>query len=245
MRTFPFIFIPLHSSNSSIPLLYEDSYPNSPHSYPQFPTFPAYSPHCHPYYPLSYPASQHSHPDSPHSHHSHPDYLHSYPDSPHSHHSHPDSPQFSPWFSAFSSFSHSVLRFPIPAFTESPLKRFRCFVNEDIFLKTYINKEIKIFAIRNLNALNAKWVPHFIKVTGIYCLYQASEQVIFSQFKEDTVPQLQHIFVHTTPDWLQFCFLCRICLVEAFHCVQKILWCYFSGHVNGHDPFFCHFPSPC
>ena len=58
----------------------------------------------------------HSHPNSPHSHpiphipriphldslHSHPDFLHSHPDYPHSH----DSP-------------HSILRFPIPVFTDS------------------------------------------------------------------------------------------------------------------------------
>ena len=50
-------FIPFHSSNSSIPFLYEDSKPDS----------------------------HHSHPDSPHSHHS----------------------------------PHSVLRFPIPAFTDN------------------------------------------------------------------------------------------------------------------------------
>ena len=61
MNTFPFIFIPLHSYNSSIPLLYEDSHPDSPHSDPD-------SPH-------SDPDSPHSHPDTPHSHHS----LHSAP----------------------------------------------------------------------------------------------------------------------------------------------------------------------
>ena len=49
MHTFPFIFIPLLSSNSSVLLLDEDSHPDSPHS--------------RPYYP-------HSHTDSPHSHHS-------------------------------------------------------------------------------------------------------------------------------------------------------------------------------
>ena len=48
------------------------------------------------------PNSPHSHPDSSHS---QPDSLHSRPDSPHSHHS-----------------SHSVPRFPIPAFTDSQIK---------------------------------------------------------------------------------------------------------------------------
>ena len=65
MHTFPFIFIPLHSSNSSIPLLYEDSHPDSPNSHVQFPAF-------HSYYP-------HSHPDSLHSHHFHPDSSYSHP----------------------------------------------------------------------------------------------------------------------------------------------------------------------
>ena len=40
MHTRPFIFIPLHSSNSSIPLLHENSHPDSPDSQPQFPAFP-------------------------------------------------------------------------------------------------------------------------------------------------------------------------------------------------------------
>ena len=35
-----FFFIPLHSSDSSVPLPYEDSHPDFPHSYPQFPAFP-------------------------------------------------------------------------------------------------------------------------------------------------------------------------------------------------------------
>ena len=49
MRTFPFIFVPLQGYNSSIPILYEDSHPYSPHSHLSSPYF---------------------HPDSPHSHHS-------------------------------------------------------------------------------------------------------------------------------------------------------------------------------
>ena len=80
MRSFPFTFVPLHSYNSSIPLLYEDSHPYSPHSHPR-------SPHSH-------PDSHNSHPDSPHSRHSHSDSPHSHPDSPHSHHS----PHFVPQF---------------------------------------------------------------------------------------------------------------------------------------------------
>ena len=39
MHTFPFIFVSLHSSNSSIPLLYEDSHPDYPHLYTHFPAF--------------------------------------------------------------------------------------------------------------------------------------------------------------------------------------------------------------
>ena len=62
MRRFPFTFVPLHSYNLSIPLLYEDSHPYSRHSH-------ADSPHSH-----------HSHPDSPHSPHSQPDSPHSHPD---------------------------------------------------------------------------------------------------------------------------------------------------------------------
>ena len=53
MHTFPFIFIPLHSSDSSIPFLYEDSHPDSPHSHPDFP-------HSHPYSLRSHSSSQHS-----------------------------------------------------------------------------------------------------------------------------------------------------------------------------------------
>ena len=94
MHTFPFIFIPLHSSNSSIPLLYEDSLADSPHSQP-------YSLHSH-------HDSPHSHSDSPHSH-------HSYPDSPHSYHSHPNSPHFYPDSPHSHHFPSSVPRFPIPA----------------------------------------------------------------------------------------------------------------------------------
>ena len=40
MHIFPLNFIPLHSSNSSVPLLYEDSHPDSLHFHPQFPPFP-------------------------------------------------------------------------------------------------------------------------------------------------------------------------------------------------------------
>ena len=60
MRTFPFIFIPLHHFYSPFPLLYEDSHPDSTHFH-----------HSH-------PNSPHSHPDSMHSHHS----PHSIPNSP-------------------------------------------------------------------------------------------------------------------------------------------------------------------
>ena len=59
MRTFPFIFIPLHIFYSSFPLLYEDSHHDFPYYHPD-------SPHSHTDYP-------HSHPDSPHFHHSFPD----------------------------------------------------------------------------------------------------------------------------------------------------------------------------
>ena len=40
MRSFPFIFVPLHSYNSSIPLLYEDSHliPLIPTPVPRIPT---------------------------------------------------------------------------------------------------------------------------------------------------------------------------------------------------------------
>ena len=51
MRTFPFIFISLHSSNSSIPLLYKDSHPDYPHLYTHFLAFPPHSLHHHPYSP--------------------------------------------------------------------------------------------------------------------------------------------------------------------------------------------------
>ena len=95
MRTFPFIFIPLHIFYSSFPLLYEDPHPNSPHSHPKFPHFHPDSPQFHPYSPLS-------HPDSWHSHHSHPDSPYSHSDSLYSRHS-----------------AHSFPRFPIPAFTHS------------------------------------------------------------------------------------------------------------------------------
>ena len=69
------------------------------HSIPRIPT--PHSQHSHPE-SLHSPHSQHSHPHSPHS---HPDSPHSHPDYPHSDHS-----------------SHSVPRFPIPAFTDSLLQ---------------------------------------------------------------------------------------------------------------------------
>ena len=66
------------------------------------------SPRSHPYYPYSQPYSLHSYPYSPHSHsysrHPHPDSLHFHTDSRHSHH-----------------YPHSVSRFPIPAFKDSPI----------------------------------------------------------------------------------------------------------------------------
>ena len=115
MRTFPFIFISLHSSNSSIPLLYKDSHPDYPHLYTHFLAFP-------PLFPASSPIFPTSHPDFPHSYHSHPD-SHAFPPwSPHSHHSHSDSPHshHSHPVSSHSHHSpHSVPRFPIPAFTDS------------------------------------------------------------------------------------------------------------------------------
>ena len=76
----------------------------------RIPAFPTWSPYSHPDSPHSHPDSPHSHPDSPHSysdsqpsHQSHPNSPYFYPDSPHSHHS-----------------LHSVPRFPILAFTDSP-----------------------------------------------------------------------------------------------------------------------------
>ena len=51
MRTFPFIFIPFHSSNSTIPLLYEDFHPDSPHFYSLFPVFPPLFPTFPPFPP--------------------------------------------------------------------------------------------------------------------------------------------------------------------------------------------------
>ena len=65
-RHFVFIFIRLHFFYSSYPLIYEDSYPDPPHSDPYF---------------------LHSYPDSPYSYHFHPD-------SQHSHHSLYSVPQF-------------------------------------------------------------------------------------------------------------------------------------------------------
>ena len=65
-RHFVSIFIRLHFSYSSFPLIYEDSYPDPPHYHPYF---------------------LHSYPDSPYSYHFHPD-------SQHSHHSLYSVPQF-------------------------------------------------------------------------------------------------------------------------------------------------------
>ena len=74
-----------------------------------FPAFPPLFPHYH-------TDSPRSPPDFPHSHSSFPTFPHSHPDSQHSHpyslHSHPHSPH-SP---------HSVPRFLIAAFTDSPLR---------------------------------------------------------------------------------------------------------------------------
>ena len=114
-----FYFFPLHSYNSSILLLYEDSHPYSPHSHPDSPQSPhshsdsPHSDHSHP----DFPHSHHSHPDYPHSHHSHPDFLNSHPDSPYSHHS-----------------PHSVPRFPIPTFTDSQNHR-NLNISRPIYLK--------------------------------------------------------------------------------------------------------------
>ena len=89
--------------------------------------------HFHPY-------SLHSHTDSPHSQsytpHSYPHFVHSHPDSPHSNpyslHSRPHS-LHSP---------HSVHRFPIPAFTDSPftlaiLKKDRNFFSQFYLIFKY------------------------------------------------------------------------------------------------------------
>ena len=91
-----FFFVPLHSFNSSIPLLDEDSHPYSPHS-------------THPHSDSLH--SHHFHPESPHSPNSHPDSHYFHLDSLHVSHSHYASPHFhhSP---------HPAPRFPIPAFTE-------------------------------------------------------------------------------------------------------------------------------
>ena len=78
------------------------------------------SPYPHLNFPHSHPYSPHSRPDSPHSRHS----PHSHPDSPHSHldssRSHPDSPRSHPDSPCSHHSPHSVSRFPIPAFTDSP-----------------------------------------------------------------------------------------------------------------------------
>ena len=63
MHTFPCIFTLLQSYNSSAPLLYEDSHPDSTH-------FQRDCPRSHPDSPHSHPDSSYSHPDSPHYHHS-------------------------------------------------------------------------------------------------------------------------------------------------------------------------------
>ena len=134
MHSFPFIFIPLHSYNSSIPLLYEHCHADSPHFHPDSPHSQLDFPHSHPHSPHSHPDSLHSHPDSPHSiscfQHSHPDSPHcnhSYPDFPHSHHS-----------------PHFVSRFPIPAFTDS-LTFGNCF---------FLVIVIRTFLIRHVNKLS-------------------------------------------------------------------------------------------
>ena len=81
INTFLLIFIPLHKSNSSTPLLYKDSHRDFPHCYPKFPAFL-------PLLPLSHSCSPHSCPDFPHSNLDSP-YLHHFQtDSRHSHHFH-------------------------------------------------------------------------------------------------------------------------------------------------------------
>ena len=91
-----------------------------------------------------------------------------------------------------------------------------CQWGHEFYLKPYINKKIKIFALRILNALNAKWVPRLIKATGIYCFYHDSGQLICSQFEHDTSLQLEHMFLHTT-----YC-----------HQVQFFVWNLFGSHIS-------------
>ena len=66
-----------------------------------------------------------------------------------------------------------------------------CPWGHEFYLKPYINKGKKIFARGILNTLNAMRAPHLIKITGIICVYQASEQLICSQFKHDKFLQLE------------------------------------------------------
>ena len=91
-----FFIYHFHSYTKILTLISLFSTPNFPCSHPDSPHLVPYSAHSHPY-------SLYSLPDSPHAHHSHLDSLHSHPDFPHSHHS-----------------PHSVPRFPIPTFTDSP-----------------------------------------------------------------------------------------------------------------------------
>ena len=57
-----------------------------------------------------------------------------------------------------------------------------------------------------LNVLNL--ISRLIKVSGIQCPNQESEQLICSQFKHDALLQLEQIFVHTRPYCLQVSFFC-------------------------------------
>ena len=121
MRTFPFIFIPLHIFYSSVPLLYEDPHHNSPYSHPKVPHFHPDSPQFTPIprFPTLIPDILTCVPRIPRIPSFHPDFQYSLLDSWHSHHSHPDSP-YSHSDSLYSRHSaHSLLRFPIPAFTHS------------------------------------------------------------------------------------------------------------------------------
>ena len=120
---------------------------DSPHPHPDSPHFHPDSQHSYPHSPHSHPDSSHSHPDSPQS---HPDSPHSNPDPPHSHldspRSHPESPCSHPDSPRSHHFPHSVPRFPIPSFTDSPAGVKFQYMFSNTLIKISFAKSCKIFS---------------------------------------------------------------------------------------------------
>ena len=127
-ETHSFLFlVPLHSYNSSIPLLYRDCHPYSLHSYPQFPAFPPWFP-AFPHWFCTFSSSAFP-PWFP----SAPSWL-------------PTFPSFPTWLPAFPSFPSFCSLIPHSGFYTYPASNSNCC---EIHILRYNSKFLGCFTFRN------------------------------------------------------------------------------------------------